>query len=135
MEQWQLFLQVLIDLAKLVGSLLSLAGQWWLLIAWFAWWLLAVNWKKVWPVLAQGAWLPVLFLLVIAALAWSRMFPSHRNVLGVTVANFWWQFGATLLLGASALFAGWVQGLIGWTPVEVELEPPASADSHGHAHH
>src|SRR5262245_31283935 len=37
---------------------------------WCVWWLCAVDWKRLWPVLARGAWAPVVLLMVAAALAW-----------------------------------------------------------------
>ena len=103
---------------------------------WCAWWLWAVNWKRAWPVLAQGAWAPVVLLSVVAALAWSRIAPSPCNCLGfVTVPNFWWQLGSVSTLTAIALFCGWLQGYFGWTPQESNLEPPPIAHEHGHDHH
>src|SRR5258706_127941 len=34
---------------------------------WMAFWLWAVNWKMVWPVLAEGAWMPCVLLGLIIA--------------------------------------------------------------------
>jgi hypothetical protein len=34
------------------------------------------------------------------------------------------------------LFCGWLQGVLGWTPPEIELEPPAApVGHHDHGHH
>lgn len=109
---------------------------WPLLIVWVAWWLLAVNWRKSWPVLAQGGWAPVVLLVLLAALVWSRLAPSELSLAsGAVLPNFWWQLMASGLLAASALFCGWLQGLSGRVPPEVSVEPPA-APAHGHdAHH
>ena len=113
------------------------AWYWLLLIAWLAWWLWGVNWKNAWTVLAQGAWLPVLLLMIVSALVWSQIAPSDCSCLGfVRVANFWWQLGGVGLLVAVTLFCGWLQGVLGWTPSEISLEPPpAPALEHGHGHH
>ena len=133
----QTLLQILELLAKLGGELLQFVLAWGLLIVWLAWWLWGVNWKKAWPVLAQGAWLPALLVLVATALAWSQIYPSECTCLGfVTVPNFWWQLGEASLLAAVTLLCGWLQGVLGWTPAEISLVPPApDADVHGYAHH
>ena len=103
---------------------------------WCAWWLGAVNWKKAWPVLAQGAWVPVVLLMLMATMAWSRIAPGPCDCLGsVKVPGPWWQLGAVCALVALALFCGWVQGYFGWTPPEVSVEPPPAAHGDGHAHH
>ncbi|MCI0639430.1 MAG: hypothetical protein L0Y72_01970 [Gemmataceae bacterium] len=124
---------MVLDSLQILADLVALGMQWSLLIAWFAWWLLAVNWKKTWPALAQGAWAPVVLLIIVAALAWSRIAPSEYNIGIAYVANFWWQLGAVGLVAAATLFCGWLQGVFQWTPTEISLAPPAHAD--GHAHH
>lgn len=117
----------------LMDLLLQFALTWSLLIAWVAWWLWGVNWSKAWPVLAQGAWVPLLLIAVASALTWSQLTPSECPCLGfVTVPNFWWQLGAVGLLVALTLGCGWLQGLFGWAPPEVNLEPPAHAAEHAH---
>ncbi len=102
---------------------------------WVAFWLGAVNWKKTWPVLEIGGWAPVVLLVLVSASVWSRIAPSPCTCLKVvTIPNFWWQLGAVAALAASALFCGWLQGYMGWTPTEYAIEPP-EGDDHGHAHH
>jgi hypothetical protein len=135
-ELWQTLGQLGIVLLKLVVELLALGMHWSLLIAWIAWWLWGVNWKRTWPALASGGWAPVVLICVTAALVWSQAAPSASDSLGfVTVPNFWWQLGAVGLLAAVALFCGWLQGVFGWTPIELDLEPPAPAAAHHHGHH
>jgi hypothetical protein len=100
---------------------------------WCAWWLWGVNWKKAWPVLSRGAWVPVLLLIILAALVWSRIAPSRAPLFGgFSIANFWWQLGSVIALALVALFCGWVQGKLDWTPGEVSFDPPAG---HSHGHH
>jgi hypothetical protein len=102
---------------------------------WCVWWLWAVNWTKTWPVLARGAWAPVLLLMLTAAGVWSRLAPGDCTCLGfVTIPNFYWQLGGVSTLVTTALFCGWLQGRLGWAPAEIDLEPPP-ADGHGHEHH
>jgi hypothetical protein len=136
-EIGQTLWHLVIDLGTLAVELLALALRWGAVLAWLAWWLWGVNWKKVWPVLAQGAWVPLLLLMVLAAMTWSRLDPVACNCLGfMTLPNFWWQFLAVSLLVGLTFLCGWLQGVFGWEPAEVDLEPPvASAHAAEHAHH
>jgi hypothetical protein len=125
-------------LGRLGIELVQLGLAWSLLLVWIAWWLWAVNWKKAWKVLAEGGWMPLVLISVMASVVWSHVSPTDWHILPTLfVPNFWWHLGAVCLLVGSALFCGWVQGYFGWTPAEIDLEPPAPAAdaSHGHAHH
>ena len=124
-------------LLTLLGWLLLLLVRWSLLAAWLAWWLWGVNWRRAWPVLAQGAWAPLMLLLLVAALAWSRIAPAEYNLWGFwIIPNFWWQLGAVSLLALTALFCGWLQGRLNWAPPDVQIELDSSAvdATHGHEH-
>jgi len=102
-----------------------------LLLAWVAWWLWGVNWARAWGVLAKGGWAVVVLLAVLAALAWASLAPSTCDCLGLfPIANFWWQLGAVSLVVLLALLCGWVQGVFGWAPAEIDLEPAAQANGH-----
>ena len=129
--------QILQGLGYLVVNLLILLMQWSLLIAWLAWWLWGVNWNRLWPTLRRGAWAPLVLLIIVSALVWSRIQPSDCNCLGfTTVPNFWWQLGAVGLLAAVTFFCGWLQGVFHWAPAEINLDPPATTHhGHGHDHH
>ena len=137
MELGETFIQFVVVFFKLLVELSALALRWSLLLAWLAWWLWAVDWKKTWSFLGRGAWAPLVLLLLISALVWSRLAPSECDCLGfVTVPNFWWQLGSVGLLAALTLFCGWLQGLMNWAPAEISLDPPAAvAHDHGHGHH
>lgn len=102
---------------------------------WCAWWLWGVNWKSAWGVLARGGWVGVVLLTFLSALAWSQIFPVSRSVWGVAVPNFWWQLAACSALALVALFCGWLQDQLGWTPAEVSFDPPESHGDHGHHGH
>ncbi len=126
---FQTFWELILVLGRLIIELLALGLQWLLLIFWIAWWLCAVNWKKAWPVLAAGGWLPLTLLTVVGAFVWAQIWPSTPSFLGAEMPSFWWQLAVCAGIVGSALFAGWLQGVLGWTPPEIDLEPPA------HAHH
>ena len=129
------FIQLFMSLGILFSALLIFLFQWSLVIAWLAWWLFAADWRKIWPVLARGAWLPTVLLMVLAALAWSQMRPRDLNIGGeFSLPNFWWQLIAIFLLAGLTLLCGWLQENFGWYSTEVEIEPPIEA-SHAHAHH
>lgn len=125
--------QLFIVLGQLLVQVLALGVQWILLIAWIAWWLLAVDWRKAFPVIRSGGWAPLVLLTIVVALAWSRLQPAGNSLL----PNFWWQLAWTACLVVLALFCGWLQGVLDWRPAEINLDPPAAghADAHGHAAH
>lgn len=108
------------------------------ILLWIAFWFFCVNWRKAWPVLAEGGWAPLVLLMCISAEVWSRVAPSSCNCLRVvTITNFWWQLGSVCTLVAIALICGWVQTLTSYAPPELALEPPPAAPGHGHGqgHH
>jgi hypothetical protein len=105
-----------------------------LLTAWSLW---AVDWRKAWPVLAAGGWLPLVLIGFMAAYVWARVWPTNALVLGlVVVPNFLWQLGSVAILIGVVLFCGWLQTRSGWGPPEISFEPPAHERGHelGHGH-
>ncbi len=120
------------DTASSAGVLMVLPP----LLVWVVWWLWAVNWKRMGPVLVRGGWAPAVLLVAASAVVWSRLEPFPYSFgAGVTLPNFVWQLAATTILAAVALFCGWVQGRLGWAPAEISVEPPDVADDgHGHPH-
>jgi hypothetical protein len=116
------------------GSVLRTLLPWAL---WCVWWLCGVNWRKAWPMLAEGGWAPAVLLVVMASLAWASIDARPYDVGFATIPNGWWQLGAVCILAALALFCGWLQGTFGWTPQEVSVEPPpVTHEFHdAHAHH
>lgn|SRR5262245_33875541 len=106
-------------------------------VLWGAFWLLCVNWKRAWPVLAEGAWVGVVLIGLVSALVWSKLEPRSCDCLRfVTLPNFAWQLGSVAALIGVALFCGWLQGLIRYDPVEVNVEMPTGGheDDHRHGH-
>jgi hypothetical protein len=119
--------QLVINLGTLVWELVLLLAPWLLLIAWVAWWLWAVNWKRAWVVLAEGAWAPVVLLMILAAHVWASLDP------GGLLPGFWWKLGGVCLVVGGTLLCGWLQVVLNWSPAEINLEPPPPA-AHGHHH-
>jgi hypothetical protein len=103
---------------------------------WCIWWLWGVNWRKTWPMLAEGGWAPVVLLMIATALAWSAIDARSCDCLGfMVIPNGWRQLGTVCTLAALALFCGWLQGRFGWTPQEISVEPPPPThDDHAAAH-
>jgi hypothetical protein len=126
--------QLATDLVNLILVLARILAPYWLALAWVAWWLWAVDWRKMWPRLAEGAWAPLTLLGIMVALAWSSITPGPYVVGDVAIASFWWQLLAVAGMIGAALFCGWLQGVLHCYPAEVALEPPAPA-SDAHAHH
>jgi hypothetical protein len=130
----------LVDLVSTLLTLIveigTLAVRNGLLIFWVAWWLWGVNWNRAWPALAKGGWAVVVLLTVLAALAWSALAPSTFDGFGlIPIPNFWWQLGAATLIVLLAFFCGWLQGVFGWAPAEIDLEPPVQAHAGHGGHH
>ena len=135
-EPSQALVQLVTSLGLLLGWLGEFLVRWLLLIVWVVWWLWGVNWRRAWAVLAEGAWVPLLLAMIAGALVWASLAPSDWDCLGwFRVPNFWWQLGGIGLLLALALFCGWLQELFGWTPAEIDLEPPPAVHGHEAAHH
>ena len=129
---WQLIL-VLLSLAR---ELAALALSWALLIAWVAWWLWGVNWKRAWAALREGAWAPLVLLMILVALAWSRISPGELHFLGLlTIPNFCAQLLMVSFWVGVAFFCGWLQGAFAWEPAEINFDAPAAGHGGHHAHH
>jgi hypothetical protein len=132
----QTLVQLVTTLLDLVVEVGALAMRHALLIAWVAWWLWAVNWNKAWGALARGGWVVLVLLTVLGAMAWAAIAPSNYDVLGLfQITNFWWQLIAVSLVVLLALFCGWVQGVFGWAPAEIDLEPPVQHHDAHPTHH
>jgi hypothetical protein len=102
------------------------------LAIWCAWWLFCVNWTKLWPVLASGAWAPAVLLVFMAGAVWARLDPRDLTWPGYYVSALAWHLSAGVGLAAVAMVCGWLQAVLGCTPREFPVHPPAPA--HGHAH-
>jgi hypothetical protein len=109
-----------------------------LLVLFVGWWLWGVNWRKAWPVLAEGGWMPLVLIGIMAAFVWSRIWPSTAILFGLfAVPNVLWQLGTVTLVIGLILFCGWLQTRYRTYPPEISLDPPppshdphASHDAH-----
>lgn len=101
------------------------------------WCLWAVNWRKAWPVMAVGGWVPLVLVAWAFAYFWSLINPRALVICGTAISNGTWQFFAVTILTGVGLFCGWLQGVYGWEPETVSLDPPEHHDhgDHGHGHH
>ncbi len=76
---------------NVVISLLVLLAPWTPLIAWVAFWLLAVNWVKLREVMIQGGWIGVVLLGIMMILVWGMVAPplaGAHHLFGLHVSNF-----------------------------------------------
>src|SRR5262249_14161867 len=122
--------EALVNLLAPFGHLLLWALP---LLLWFAYWLGAVNWQKAWPWLAKGAWIPLVLLVIVATLVWAQLSPGAGHYLGLLpLPTYWWHLANVTTLVGVALFAGWLQGVLGWAPEEVNIEPAGPGHHHGH---
>jgi hypothetical protein len=101
-----------------------------------AWCLWAVDWRKAWPVLAAGGWVPLVLIGAMAAAVWALVWPTDVIVLGfLPVHNGLWQIGSVTILIGVVLVCSWLQTRLGWAPPEITFESPPAAAVHGHDHH
>jgi hypothetical protein len=141
--------QLINSLAKLLSagwevviSVLFLAVPWAPLIAWVAFWLLAVNWEKLYPVLAKGGAVGVVLIGLMMILVWGLIAPPQEgvhNMLGLHPSNFVGKtVYVTMLLTIMAL-CGSVQlsgacGSLVSFPEEVPDDHGHESDGHDHGH-
>lgn len=130
---------ILHPISEIARNLGVLASQLWdlgssqaLILLWIVVWLLAVNWKKLWPVLGRGGWAPLALLCIVSAIVWSQLTPGPCPC---GLPAFWWQLAAISGLVLIALVCGWLQGLFQWAPPEIDLNPPVHHHGHHHDHH
>jgi hypothetical protein len=115
-----------------LGRLLTKLLPGGLLVVWCLW---AVDWRKLWPVLAAGGWVPLVLIGLMAAVVWALVWPYNVIVLGILpVPNGLWQVGAVAVLLGVALFCGWLQTRGGWAPPEITFDPPAPSPAADHHH-
>ena len=127
---------------EVVVSLLTFAVPWTPLIAWIAFWLLAVNWEKLYPVLAKGAVIGVVFIGLMMILVWGLIAPppdGAHHLFGLKPSNFVGKtIYVTMLLTIAAL-CGSVQlsgacGTLASFPDDDHDRDNHGEGDHGHGH-
>lgn len=126
-------------LLQVLAALASAVAPWWPLIAWVAFWLLAVNWVKLRGTLLDGGWIGVVLIGLMMVLIWGVVAPpadGAHHLLGLNVSNF---VGKTMfvtgllvimLLCGSVQLSGAVDRYLQFS----EPEPEHHGDDHGHGH-
>jgi hypothetical protein len=130
-------LQSLVDLLAVAGRAIA---PWIPLIAWVAFWTLAVDWTKLYPILAKGGIVGVLLIAFVVVLVWSVVAPppdGHHYMFGLRLSNetgkLVYVTALSLIVAAcaSVQLSGACRSLIDFS------EPIALAetyDDHGHGH-
>src|SRR5262245_58290142 len=117
----------LVNLFQSGGSFIVEAAR--VLFAWslavfaVAWVAFALDWRKLWPALREGAVIPLLLIAGMSAFVWGFLAPSEGNLLGIRLPNYLWQVICTTLLLGVMFFCGWLQMRYHWFPPEIEIEP------------
>ncbi len=140
MELLTAVVDLFLALFDVFTALARVIVPWLPLIAWIAFWTLAVNWQKLFRVLVPGfGWIPVLLLMFVTILVWGAIAPppagSHQ-ILGLNVSNYigkaLYIFGlaAITALCGSVQLSGCCDSLCRWDAEEPASEGHASAHSH-----
>lgn len=139
-------LQALLNLLSALLEVLVATGglilPWLPLIAWTAFWALAVNWERLAAAIRSGAFLGIAMIALLAVLVWGCVSPPidghhYFEMLGVrlSVSNFTGKLvyvvGLVVIMFAagSAQLSGMFDGLVCFAGEE------ESADDHGHDDH
>jgi hypothetical protein len=101
------------------------------------WCVAAVDWRRLWPVLAAGGWAPLVLIGIMVGAVALMIWPKSIELTpGWMIPIGMWQFGGAGLLVCLVLFCGWVQTRIGYAPPVIDLDEPSHAagghDDHGH---
>ena len=134
-----------VSLLLVIVQLANVIWPWLPLIAWVVFWMFAVNWTKLRPMLVeQGGWLGLLLLGFVWVVVWGVVNPpltGSYDVFGLTLSNFVGKAVYVTGLLCLALLAGAAQlsGVTG-RGSQFEEDPPeivahGNDDGHGHADH
>lgn len=128
------FWNVIVAVAVLIWTLIQTITPWTPLIAWVAFWLLAVNWQKLYPILMKGGWIGVALIAMLAVLIWSSIsIPpgGMHHLYGLHVSNI---VGKTVYVSSLlviAILCGSVQ-LSGCCSTLCRFEDSGSQDAPAH---
>ena len=137
---------LLTDIQKLLSaswdvviSLLVLVLPWTPLLAWVAFWLLAVNWVKLREVMIRGGWIGVVLIGLVMVLVWSLVAPPTSGPLhrfGLSVSNYVGKTVYVTALLTIMFLCGSIQlsGACGTLAQFPEVPPDHEDDGHGDGH-
>ena len=83
--------ELIIAVWNVADSLFFLILPWAPLIAWVAFWLLAVNWVKYRAVLLKGGWTGLAFVALMMIMIWGLIAPpadGFHHIFGLSLSNF-----------------------------------------------
>lgn len=126
--------ELFFSLVNIVGDLAALIVPWAPLIAWVAFWLLAVNWVKLREIFLRGGWVGFVLLAFVMILVWGAVAPpvsGSHNLLGLKLSNYVGKTVYVTFLFCIILICGSVQLSGAVNPVFAEDEP----EPEPHAHH
>ena len=123
------------SLIDVVVALLNIVLPWLPLLAWIAFWTLAVNWVKAFDILRKGGFVGVLLLMFVAVLVWVRSLLLSRNTITCSVcrSQLCGKFIYVTLLTCIALLCGSAQ-MNGFAKSLCHFEDEPEASSHHSAH-
>lgn len=129
------FLQLVVALWSAFYALIFLVLQYVPLIAWVAFWLLAVNWVKFRQVLASGGWIGLVLIGFVMVLIWGLVSPpegGHHSFFGLSPSNFYGKMIYVTGLYVIMFLCGSVQlsGAVRSLTCFDEAEEPAEAAAH-----
>lgn len=130
---------------NLIITLLGIVVPWTPLIAWVAFWLLAVNWVKVREVMIKGGWIGVVLIGLMMIMVWGVVAPptgGTHHLFGLNVTNFVGKTVYVTALFTIMFLCGSVQlsgacGKLAQFPEDVVDDGHCDShghDSHGHGH-
>lgn len=125
---------LIVALGGLIAALATTIAPWWPLIAWIAFWMLAVNWQKLYPVVSSGGWIGLLLLWFTMILVWGVVAPpedGYHHLLGLHVTNFFGKMIYVTGLYVIMAVCGAVQ-LSGACDRCLRFDESAPAEEHAH---
>jgi hypothetical protein len=132
----QSFIELLTALGGLAVALGRVLVPFIPLVAWIAFWTLAVNWTKLRLVLLQGGWIGLALIAAVAVLVWGTVAPpptGSHHLLGLTLGNFVGKTVFVTTLVCIMFLCGSVQ-LSGACGTLCQFDEPApESESHGGA--
>lgn len=109
---WDQLSALVLALAGLTVALIQALLPWTPLLAWIAFWLLAVNWRKLYPILMRGGLVGVILTALMAILVWSSLAEPEGGfhyLLGLKVNNIYGKLVYVTGLAVIAALCGTVQ--------------------------